>query len=213
MKRRSQAALPANRYNIHFLLHKRLNNFHSHVPTKVHPYRLDISFSDSQPEPPLFYILLPFSLSISNQRALLWIVSLLFLKSKIRVLRGNLICLFCHQILHTFRLFGHPLDKESSTLYKRTFLHCWRWEEEAQTLKSCSYFALFSPDSKLKNHKEMYSSIFIENFSYQSQDILFLGSIYVRQAKTYSSSLVSVLHNIFFSSELSDGQQLPLVTE
>ena len=36
-------------------------------------------------------------------------------------------------------------------------------------MKSCSYFALFSSGSKLKNHKEMYSSIFIENFSYQGK--------------------------------------------
>ena len=81
MKGRSQAALPANRYNIHFLPHKRLGSFQGHVPTKVHHYRPDIGFSDSQSEPPLCYILLPFSLSTSIPRALLWITSLLYFKS------------------------------------------------------------------------------------------------------------------------------------
>ena len=83
MKRRSQAALPANRCHIHFL-HKRLSNFHGHVPTKVHHYRSGMGFSDSQSEPPLCYIILPFSLSTSNPRALLWVPSLPFFLSKIK---------------------------------------------------------------------------------------------------------------------------------
>ena len=124
MKRRSQAALPVNRCHIHFLLHKRLSDFHGHVPTKVHNYRSGIGFSDSQSEPPLCYIILPFSLSTSNPRALLCVPSLLFFKSKIIVLKGDFICILYLQILHTFRLFGHPFDKESSTLYTKTFHLC-----------------------------------------------------------------------------------------
>ena len=62
--------------------------------------------------------------------------------------------------------------------------------KEAQIVKSCSYFALFSSGSKLKNHKEMYSSIFIENFSYQRQDILLHGS--VKNKQTNNSPLLTV---------------------
>ena len=70
-------------------------------------------------------------------------------------------------------------------------------KKEAKIVRSCSYFLLFSSGSKLKNHKVMYSSIFIQNFRYQRQDILLHGSVCILQAKTYSSSLVSVLHNTF----------------
>lgn len=45
-------------------------------------------------------------------------------------------------------------------------------------MKSCSYFALFSSGSKLKNHKEMYSSIFIENFSFKARYSSALLSLY-----------------------------------
>ena len=65
-------------------------------------------------------------------------------------------------------------------------------------MKSCSYFALFSPDSKLKNHKEMYSSIFIENFNYQRQDILLLGLVCILQAKHTAQ-----VRLVFFTAFLS----------
>jgi len=50
-------------------------------------------------------------------------------------------------------------------------------------MKSCSYFALFSSGSKLKNHKEMYSSIFIENFSYQRQDFFCMAQFVFSRPK------------------------------
>ena len=141
MKRRSQAALPANRYNICFLLHKRLSSFYGHVPTKVHHYRPDIGFSDSQSEPPMCYILLPFSLSTSNPRALLWIASLLYFKSKIIVLKGDQICILCLKILHTSDCLDIHLARNPAPCIQEHFI----FARDKEGGKNCEKLFLFCP--------------------------------------------------------------------